>query len=112
MSSLRDKIIEEHAKFPHPNLDREALRAHLIIHEMVEGQLAQRDPPAIGEVLHRLLAGGLSRHEAIHAIGTIVARQAYQMMKEGSDLDRVSYLRELQTLSVESFKKSLGLSES
>jgi hypothetical protein len=111
-ATLRDKIVEEHAKFPHPHLDRDALKAHLIIHEMVEGQLAQGDPPEVSEVLHRLLAGGLSRHEAIHAIGTIVAREAYKMMKEGRDLDRVSYLRELETLSVESYKKSLGLSES
>jgi len=111
MSSLRDKIVEEHAKAPHPNLDREALKAHLIIHEMVEGQLARKDPPEVAETLHRLLAGGLSRHEAIHAIGTVVAQEAYQMMKTGAEMNRERYLQGLQALTVESYQKSLGRAE-
>lgn len=108
MSSLRDKIVEEHAKAPHPNLDREALKAHLIIHEMVEGQLAAKDPPEVAEVLHHLLAGGLNRHEAIHAIGTVVAHEAYQIMKDGGQLDRKRYLKALKELTVESYRKSVG----
>jgi hypothetical protein len=107
-STLRHQIIEEHARNPHPNLDRDAMRAHVMIHEMVERQLADGEPPEVSEALHRLLAGGLSRHEAVHAIGTIVAKEAVRMMKDNRPLNTEAYTRELAKLTVESYRKSLG----
>lgn len=108
ITSIRDTVVKEHAKNPHPGLEREHLRAHLLIHEMVEKQLAENDPPEVSRVLHRLLANGLSRHEAIHAIGTVVAREALAMMKQGRPLDKEVYVRELQSLTVESYRQSVS----
>jgi hypothetical protein len=111
VTSIRDTVVKEHAKNPHPGLEREHLRAHLLIHEMVEKQLAENDPPEVGRVLHRLLANGLSRHEAVHAIGTVVAREALAMLKQGRQLDKEVYVRELQELTVESYRQSVANNE-
>jgi len=111
VTSIRDAVVKEHAKNPHPGLDREHLRAHLLIHEMVEKQLAENDPPEVGRVLHRLLANGLSRHEAVHAIGTVVAREALAMLRQGRELDKEVYVRELQELTVESYRQSVADNE-
>jgi hypothetical protein len=108
VTSIRDTVVGEHAKNPHPELAQEHLRAHLLIHEIVEKQLAEGDPPEVGRVLHRLLANGLSRHEAIHAIGTVVAREALAMMKQGRPLDQEAYVRELQNLTVENYRRSVS----
>jgi hypothetical protein len=107
VASIRDTVVKEHAKHPHPGLEKEHLRAHLLIHEMVEKQLAENDPPEVGRVLHRLLANGLSRHEAVHAIGTVVAREALAMLRQGRELDKEVYVRELQSLTVESYRQSI-----
>jgi hypothetical protein len=111
VASIRDTVLADHAKDPHPGLEREHLRAHLLIHEMVEKQLAEDDPPEVGQVLHRLLANGLDRHEAVHAIGTVVAREALAMLKQGRPLDKVVYVRKLQTLTVESYRRSVANNE-
>ena len=48
-------------------------RLHAAVHAVVETQLASGAPPETRRALERLLAGGLPRHEAVHAIGLIVA---------------------------------------
>ena len=106
--AIRTRVIEEHARDPHPHLDREAMRAHLLIHEMVEKQLAERDPPEVASTLHRLLAGGLDRHEAVHAIGAAVAGEAFRMLKERRALDREAYVQALGSLTAESWRQSMG----
>ena len=49
-------------------------RLHAAIHVVVETQLALGDPALVGETLLRLERGGMSRHDAIHAIGTAVSQ--------------------------------------
>lgn len=44
-------------------------RVHAALHTAVENQIAAKDPPAVGQALARLMAGGLDRHPAIHAVG-------------------------------------------
>jgi len=46
----------------------------------------------VEETLSRLLARGLTRHEALHAIGKVITQEAYGMMRGARSLDRVSYL--------------------
>jgi hypothetical protein len=48
------------------------VRLHAAIHVVVENQVALRDPAAVGETLTRLQHEGLSRHDAIHAVGATV----------------------------------------
>jgi hypothetical protein len=57
------------------------LRLHAIFHMIVENQLAMAEA-AVVATLARLEEEGLSRHDAIHAIGSVLAEHVYDLLKE------------------------------
>ena len=57
-------------------------RLHAVIHSVVENQLAAGDRPAVS-ALARLEKDGLDRHEAVHAIGSVLTEHFYNIMKGG-----------------------------
>jgi hypothetical protein len=88
--------LAQHARTPKPRL-------HAAIHQVVENQLALDDPPAARRALARLMAGGLPRHEAIHALGLLVANAAAAAM-DGRAYDPATHARELDALTVERWR--------
>jgi hypothetical protein len=84
---------------------------HAAIHVMVENQIALGDSYPASAVLSRLMNEGLDRHEAIHAIGSVLAEQLYGTLKaERSEADlNAVYLDKLSKLTAESWRK-LGTS--
>ena len=85
--------------------------AHTIIHVIVENQIAMREAPAVRRVLHRLRTEGLSRHDAIHAIGNVLAVHLNAAVAnsrdgikppEGSDLNQ-QYLADLELLTAKAW---------
>jgi hypothetical protein len=80
---------------------------HAAIHVIVENQVALGDAfPAKG-ALFRLTSQGLDRHEAIHAIGSVLSKTLFTAMNEQSvdgDLNE-DYVEKLKTLSAESWRK-------
>jgi hypothetical protein len=75
---------------------------HAIIHTVVENQIAQGLEP-VQRVLARLMEEGLDRHEALHAIGSVLARRLHAMMKEQA-ADSGEYLQAIEGLTAESWK--------
>ncbi len=71
---------------------------HLMIHTTLENQLADNDPPITGEVLTALMAQGMSRHEAMHRMGEVVAEEIFNIMKHHRPFDEVWFERELRRL--------------
>jgi hypothetical protein len=57
-----------------PNAD-----LHAVFHLTVENQIAMGEP-AIVEAMARLQRDGLSRHDAIHAIGSVLASHIHDIM--------------------------------
>jgi hypothetical protein len=55
--------------------------------------------------MSRLTECGLDRHEAIHAVGSVVAGQIYQVFKQRAH-DPEAYAAELDKLTVESWRRS------
>jgi hypothetical protein len=55
---------------------------HAVIHVVVENQLALGEETVV-KTLSRLQGEGLSRHDAIHAIGSVLAENLYELMQEG-----------------------------
>ena len=53
---------------------------HATIHTVVENQVALGEEVVI-ETLARLRSEGLTRHEAIHAIGMVLAEHIYDVLK-------------------------------
>jgi hypothetical protein len=64
-------------RLPNPQL-------HAVIHVIIENQLALGEEVVV-RTLARLQAEGLSRHDAVHAIGSVLADDLYKLMQENSD---------------------------
>jgi len=63
-------------------------RLHATFHVIVENQLALADPIVV-ETLARLQREGLNRHDAVHAIGSVLAEHIYELLKAGPAPARV-----------------------
>ena len=83
---------------------------HAAIHAVVERQLATALPPVVS-VLARLTREGLDRHDAIHAIGTVLAEHMRQLMAgeaTGTDPNAI-YFAALDRLSAASWRREFGV---
>ena len=58
-------------------------RLHAAFHVTVENQIALGHPPVV-RAMDRLHAEGLSRHESLHAIASVLAEQFYGIMSDPS----------------------------
>ena len=54
-------------------------KAHAAFHAIVENQIAE-GMSAVVRAVPRLMAQGLSRHDAIHAIGWVLAQHLHELM--------------------------------
>ena len=70
-------------------LPKSARTLHATIHAVVENQLALNDEPVV-RALARLMKEGLSRHDAVHAIGSVVACEIFDRVKLQDDPDTVN----------------------
>lgn len=73
---------------------------HVQMHAVVEAQRAEKDPPEVEAALKALLRRGLTRHQAVHAVGSLVAEELYHMLSENRLFDPDWYVRELRKLAV------------
>ena len=79
---------------------------HAGIHAAVEVQLALKDEPIV-RALSRLMTQGLSRHDALHAIGSAMIETMHDAMAatdEGPVL-RARYYAAVERLSAESWRE-------
>ncbi|PYS53952.1 MAG: hypothetical protein DMG13_10560 [Acidobacteria bacterium] len=83
-------------------------RMHALIHVVVENQVALGDEIPAQKTLTRLMQEGLSRHDAIHAIGSVVARHIFDLLKHGpKDGDtNADYYHQLEQLTAEGWLNS------
>jgi hypothetical protein len=90
-------------RLPNPNL-------HATTHVIVENQVALGDAYPVQSVLFRLMEEGLSRHDAIHAIGLVLAERLFAGLRdEGQPADlNAEYLEKLNRLTAESWRKQAG----
>jgi len=107
-TELQEQLMEEHRRSPHPNLTGERLRLHVAIHSVVEIQVRDGVPPETGATLRRLMDGGLDRHEAAHAIGTVVADEMFEIMSNQRTFNEAQYTERLAALTVESWRARLA----
>jgi hypothetical protein len=60
-------------------------RIHAIAHMLVENQIALGEPPQVPETLARLMNEGLSRHDAVHAVGSVLLGVVFQVVRKPND---------------------------
>jgi hypothetical protein len=79
---------------------------HALIHVVVENQIALGEQ-LVETTLARLEAEGLTRHDALHAIGSVLTEYLYELMRQDSpatDAAYADYLSRLESLSVASWR--------
>jgi hypothetical protein len=92
----------ERKRIPLPNI-----RVHGAMHVIVENQIAMGDTYPAQAALSRLMDEGLDRHEAVHAIASLVSEELFLALKStnsGTDLN-AQYLEKLKRLTVEDWRK-------
>ncbi|TKB77714.1 MAG: hypothetical protein E8D45_05280, partial [Nitrospira sp.] len=90
------------AKLPNAHL-------HAAVHVIVENQLSEK-VDLVKEILERLRNEGLDRHEAIHAIGSVLVGHVWGLMREGTKAPDPNepYFQALRTLTARSWQEQYG----
>lgn len=68
----------------------QSMKAHAALHAAIENQIASGFGPS-KRAMARLRSEGLSRHEAVHAIGSVVASFIYELGQGQTDEQRASF---------------------
>lgn len=99
------RMVREYHKSGAPELLKEEL--HAAFHVMIENQLASDEVP-VRRTLDRLMEEGLDRHEAIHAIGSVLMEHMYDNVHRGSSGDGTKdmYYQDLTHLSADVWKNN------
>ena len=58
--------------------------AHAVMHVVVENQVAESDKIPVAQRLRQMMAQGLTRHQAIHAIASVAAKHIFSVMRSGA----------------------------
>ncbi|MEO3693535.1 hypothetical protein [Roseateles paludis] len=86
-------------------------KAHAAMHVIVENQIASVFGPTV-RAMARLQGQGLSRHDAIHAIGSVVAEFMFMALRQPQDTDVGSLQAHvnaaIERLDAEAWRKSYG----
>ena len=93
-----DLVIDYHRRI---GVQLENPQLHAMAHVVVENQVALGGITPVPETLERLMAEGLDRHEAVHAIGNIfmeIVFSAVHKPDDGRDINS-EYYRELALLT-------------
>ena len=98
-------LIEAYHRDARIALPKAARKLHASIHTVVENQLALNDEPVV-RAFARLRKEGLSRHEAVHAIGSVVAEWLYDLKKEQHtpDTARAHYYAAVERLTAATWR--------
>jgi len=80
----RIQLAEEHHRLARTKLPN--LKAHAVFHAIVENQVAENLDPVV-RAMTRLTAEGLNRHEAVHAIASVVAEHIHDLLNAKADAD-------------------------
>lgn len=83
-------------------------KVHALIHSVVESQFAMGDETRVRRTVERLTEEGLDRHDAIHAVGSVLAKHMYGQMKEGVPAGdpNDAYWAELEKLSAKEWRRA------
>jgi Domain of unknown function (DUF1841) len=79
---------------------------HAVLHVVVENQVALGDEIPVGRTLRRLMSEGLDRHEAVHAISSVLAEHMHNLSKgavTGED-PNAGYMAKVEQLTAETWK--------
>ena len=97
----RALLVEQYHRDVRIDLPKRARRIHAMMHTVVENQLALDDQAIVRATLERLTKDGLTRHQALHAIGSVLIEYVYDLLhaKMHSTDGHAPYYAALQRLT-------------
>jgi hypothetical protein len=89
------------------------LFVHAAFHVIVENQLALSDQVVVRDTLQRLIREGLSRHDAVHAIGSVLAVRVYDLLQPGASAadSEAKYHAKLRRLTAKRWRSGKAAEE-
>ena len=85
-------------------------RAHALFHVVVENQIALGDEIPVRRTLERLMAEGLDRHDAVHAVASVLAGHMNDLLRgpepDPTEDPNTAYYAQLEALTAETWRHS------
>jgi hypothetical protein len=102
-------LVESYHRDARIDIPKGQRRLHASIHVVVENQLAANDEPVV-RALVRLMKEGLSRHDAVHAIGCAVSETIYDRLnlKEDPATANARYYAAVERLTAAVWREQYG----
>ena len=98
-----EMVIEYHRE---ARIDLPDIHTHALLHVIIENQIALGGETPVATTTRRLLNEGLDRHDAIHAIASILANFIFERMQsEANDLSNELYYVELKQLTADKWSR-------
>jgi uncharacterized protein YoaH (UPF0181 family) len=92
-------------------IDLPSVKAHAAFHAIVENQIALNLGPAV-RAIPRLMKQGLSRHDAIHAVASVLTDQLYEQAKaeshDSAEVLQARYDAEVERLNAKEWLAKYG----
>ena len=103
----RVELVEAYHRRAGIRVPNEAI--HAAIHVDVETQIALDAPPETRRAMERLMAQGLDRHDALHAVGSVLANQIWCLAQADAShpVSPDAYVVALDQLTAESWRRRL-----
>jgi len=83
------------------------MTVHASAHAIIENQAAMGDELPVRRAIERLMGEGLDRHEAVHAVGSVLTMHIRDALKGGRP-NNEAYYEEVERLTAESWRKRFG----
>jgi hypothetical protein len=102
----RIDLVRDYHRLARIRLPNETL--HATVHAIVEAQIALGDETPVRRIVERLIGEGLDRHDAIHAIGMVLAEHIYDVLKTKTSNEdpNAPYFAALERLTAEDWRRS------
>jgi len=102
--SERILLVKQYHKRERMKLPNAAV--HAVFHVIVENQIAMGDEMNVSKTLDRLIGDGLDRHDAVHAIGAVLAGHMHDIMaEEAYEFSQDAYAADMEALTVEKWRE-------
>jgi len=102
--STRVDLVRDYHEMASTEFQDGAEDMHALIHVVVENQIAMNVEP-VPATIAKLTRQGLKRHEAIHAVGAIIAEDLFELFKNNQAFDIKRYRRRLDKLTAKRWMK-------
>jgi len=102
----RLRLVEDYHRRARVRLPNAKL--HAVMHVIIENQIALGNETPVQRTAQRLMDEGLDRHDAVHAIGSVLAGHMLDLTRQpstGGDPNQ-SYYAALERLTAESWRES------